>query len=249
MRLVRLIRLLLPHLGLWSLITIALLLVVFLMRERLGAASMDGALDLWTVFDRATMVLGFVVTTFAIYTTLYGLQEGGWVRVLFRSKRLPLNEISVKAQSATDILIMLYFNNKAFAETILNIYEPRVLLVLGSSESDVEDFLLHVKTLSLPLAIDKAVWVDDSSDADQTEAKTKQLIEYARLQARYRELDPEKITCDVTLATKPMTIGMMSGAKQANVNAGYVESKRDPDGKPVPGTHQVRFVHERQAVA
>lgn len=246
MRPIRLLRLVLPHLGLWFLITMALLAIVVLLREYLGADSRHGALDLWVVFDRATMVLGFLVTTLAIYTTLYGLQEGGWLRALLKPRQQPFNEASTKMQGATDILIMLYFNNKAFAENILRCYKPHVLMVLGSSESDVEDLLSHVRSLSLALAIDKAVWVDDPSDAGQTEKMTKELIGHARLQAKYRELDSGKITCDVTLATKPMTIGMMSGARHENVNVGYVESKREPDGKPIPGTHQIRPVHERQ---
>ncbi len=249
MRLIRILKILLPHLSLWLLITMAILVVVVLRSGWLGEDQMNGKLDMWLVFDRAATILGFLLATFAIYTTLYGLQEGGWVRILLQSKQEPLNERSVKAQSATDILILLYFNRKEFGVEILRIYKPRVLLVLGSSESDIEEFIAHIKPLPLGLAIDKILWVDDSSDVDQVRLKTRELIDHAVLQARYRNLDVEKITCDVTLATKPMTIGMMSGAKDANVNAGYVESERDSDGKPVPNTHQIRLVYERQVRA
>ncbi len=249
MRLFRILKLLLPHLSLWFLITMAILVIVVLRSGWLGGNQMNGNLDMWLVFDRAATILGFFVTTFAIYTTLYGLREGGWVRILLQSKQQPLNEVSVKAQGDTDILILLYFNRKVFGAEILRMYQPRVLLVLGSSESDIKEFIDHIMPLPLGLAIDKIVWVDDSSDVDQVKLKTSELIDHAVLQAKYRGLDAEKITCDVTLATKPMTIGMMSGARDANVNAGYVESKRDPDGKPIPGTHQIRLVHERQVRA
>jgi len=55
-------------------------------------------------------------------------------------------------------------------------------------------------------------------------------------------LHPEQVIADVTGGTKPLSAGMVLAALTAGGALEYVESERDPDGLPIPGTLRVVLV-------
>ena len=55
-------------------------------------------------------------------------------------------------------------------------------------------------------------------------------------------LTPDQIVADITGGTKPMTAGMVLAALTTGSTLEYVESERDAQGQPVPGTLYVALV-------
>ena len=55
-------------------------------------------------------------------------------------------------------------------------------------------------------------------------------------------IDPEQIIADMTGGTKPLTAGMVLAALTAGRELEYVESERDAQGNPIPGTLRVVLV-------
>jgi len=55
-------------------------------------------------------------------------------------------------------------------------------------------------------------------------------------------VDPEQIIADITGGTKPLTAGMVLAALTAGRELEYVESERDVQGDPIPGTLRVVLV-------
>ena len=55
-------------------------------------------------------------------------------------------------------------------------------------------------------------------------------------------LEPGQVIADITGGTKPLTAGMLLAAITTNSALEYVESERDDQGRPIPGTLHVVLV-------
>ncbi len=58
-------------------------------------------------------------------------------------------------------------------------------------------------------------------------------------EAEEKGLRPDQVIADITGGTKPMTAGMLLAALTTGGALEYVESERDADGNPIPGTEHV----------
>lgn len=233
----------LTHLMLWLVFACAILGLIYCLVPILGRPAAVDDVDAWEVFDRATMVIGYVVTTGAIYTAIVARRE------LFAllSRRHQPDEGTLAARGDTEVLVMLYFQNSDLGDIAINALQPKLVALLGSDALDVGQYIDRLKT-SHPLLLVEHEVVSDRNDFQEAKSKAAQLIARARLKAQYSGIDADKISCDITGTTKPMTIGIFMAAEEAGVSTLYVKAEYDSKRKPIPGTHQIIFVRRYQAV-
>lgn len=231
------------HVAAWLLVLLAITALVILFSGRLSGAWHYGKTNVWEVVDRATIIMSYLLTTAAVYTAIQGLREGGWLRKLLeRDEQEALTPESREVKSRTDVLVMLYYQNKDLADRTIDILEPQVVALLGSSNEDVAQYIKHLSGLRPKLVV-IAETIDDPDSAESAEARAAELIIRAQSKAVYAGCDPSKIVCDVTGTTKPMTFGMLWAAERLGIDTVYVRSKRD-NRQPIPGTQQVQYVRK-----
>ena len=61
-------------------------------------------------------------------------------------------------------------------------------------------------------------------------------------EAREEGLEPSQVIADITGGTKPLTTGMVLAALTTDSEMEYVESERDAQGAPIPGTLRVVLI-------
>lgn len=231
------------HVAAWLLVLLAITALVVLFSGRLSESWHYGKTNVWEVIDRATIVMSYLLTTAAVYTAIQGLRKGGWLRKLLeRDDQEALTPESREVKSRTDVLVMLYHENRDLADRTIDILDPQVVALLGSDIEDVANYVKHLKKRKPTLTvIDETI--DDPYSAEGADARATELIIRAQSKANYVGSDPAKIVCDVTGTTKPMTFGMLWAAERLGIDTVYVRSKRE-NRQPIPGTQQVQYVRK-----
>jgi hypothetical protein len=231
------------HVGAWLLVLLGITVLVIACSGWLSGTWQYGKTNAWEVVDRATIVMSYLLTTAAVYTAIQGMRKGGWLRKLLeREEQEALTQESREVNSRTDVLVMLYFNNKDLADRTIDVLEPQVVALLGSSNEDVAQYLKHLNGQKPKLVVITET-IDDPDNAESAEARAAELIIRAQSKAVYAGCDPSKIVCDVTGTTKPMTFGMLWAAERLGIDTVYVRSKRE-NRQPIPGTQQVQYIRK-----
>jgi hypothetical protein len=231
------------HVGAWLLVLLGITVLVAACSGWLSGSWHYGETNLWDVVDRATIVMSYLLTTAAVYTAIQGLREGGWLRkLLAREEQEALTPESREVKSRTDVLVMLYHENRDLADRTIDILDPQVVALLGSDIEDVANYVKYLKERKPTLTVIEET-VNDPYSAEGADARATELIALAQSKAVYVGSDPAKIVCDVTGTTKPMTFGMLWAAERLGIDTVYVRSKRE-DRQPIPGTQQVQYVRK-----
>lgn len=229
------------HLMLWAALSLAITSLIFASSSWLGGEWFWGKADLWKVADRATIAMAYLITTIAAYTGLQGLREGGWLRLLLEGERRELTAESQRARERTEVLIMLYYRNAPLADEAIRILQPLMVVLLGCDQADINAYIAHLARNHPSLIVIADITLDRNS-VEGTDVAASALIQRARTQANLRGVSAHRMVCDVTGATKPMTIGLLSAAQRFSVDTVYVSCEYDDDLRPIEGTQQVQYL-------
>jgi hypothetical protein len=190
----------------------------------------------WLVLDRISMLLGYVCSLMFLYGLVDLARPAGWLRRTF-ARRLPFAHPETEQIRASTRGFVLCAHNAALCKTLLDKIDPTQVALVYADELELEKIKTMIRARANPIAI-----VHESRTHSAEIAGVSKRAALLAVDALLNKLDAQEIAVDITVGSKPITVGLFMAAEERGVASVYLASDWT-DGVRSTDTNKQRLVY------
>jgi hypothetical protein len=172
----------------------------------------------WLVLDRISMLLGYLCSLLFLFGLVDLARPAGWLRRTL-ARRLPFADPETEQIRASTQGFVLFAHNAELCKTLLDKIEPTHVALVYADKLELEKIKTMIRARADPIAI-----VHESRTHSAEIAGVSKRAALLAVDALLHQLDAQEIAVDITVGSKPITVGLFMAAEERGVASVYLAS-------------------------